>query len=68
MSDGVLTIPQYNDVSQAARTMRNHKIHHLIVTHEKKLVGVLSSFDLLQLVEGRRFEMKNKGTPKKKSR
>lgn len=54
----VYTIPQYNDVHQAARLMRNHHIHHVVVTHEKKVVGILSSFDLLSLVEEHRFVMK----------
>jgi signal-transduction protein with cAMP-binding, CBS, and nucleotidyltransferase domain len=39
--------------------MRNHKIHHLIVTHEQKVVGILSAFDLLKLVENHRFIDKN---------
>ena len=55
----VLTIPQYNDVHHAARLMRNHRIHHVVVTHEKKIVGILSAFDLLKLVEDHRFVMKN---------
>ena len=66
MTEKVYTIPEYEDVSVAARMMRNHKIHHLIVTQEQKLVGVLSSFDLLKLVEGHRFVMKNAPTPKNK--
>ena len=70
MSKEVLTIPKYSGVHIAARIMRNHHIHHLIVTHEKKIVGVLSSFDLLTLVEDHRFVMKNGPTKssKKKSR
>ena len=62
MTTDVKTIPAYNDVSAAARAMRRSKIHHLIVTHEKRVVGVISSFDLLKLVEGRRFVMKNAPT------
>jgi CBS domain-containing protein len=52
----------------AARIMRNHKIHHLMVTDEKKLIGIISSFDLLKLVEGHRFEIKNPATPKSKGK
>ncbi len=66
MTEKVYTIPEYEDVSVAARMMRNHKIHHLIVTQEKKVVGVISSYDLLKLIEGRRFIMKNPPTPKSK--
>ena len=45
MTSDVYTIPRYNDVHHAARLMRNHRIHHVVVTEEKKVVGVLSSFD-----------------------
>ncbi len=66
MTEKVYTIPEYEEVTVAARMMRNHKIHHLIVTREQKVVGVISSFDLLKLVEGHRFVMKNAPTPKSK--
>ena len=62
MSGKVKTIPAYNDVSAAARAMRRSKIHHLVVTHEKRVVGVISSFDLMKLVEDHRFVMKNAPT------
>ncbi len=65
MTEHVYTIPQYNDVHHAARLMRNHKVHHVVVTHEKQIVGILSSFDLLQLVENHRFVAKPGPTPKK---
>ena len=68
MTEEVVTIPQYNDVSQAARTMRRRKIHHLVVTHEKKVVGMISSFDLLRLVEKHRFEKKPAPTRSKKKK
>ncbi len=55
----IYTVPQYADVSLAARIMRNHHIHHVVVTNEKKVVGILSSFDLLKLVQDHRFVMKN---------
>ena len=66
MTGDVVTIPDYEDASVAAKMMRNHKIHHLVVTHEKSVIGIISSFDLLKLVEGRRFVMKNPSTPKTK--
>ena len=71
MTEKVYTIPMYNDVHHAARLMRNHKVHHVVVTHEKKVVGILSSFDLLKLVEDHRFIMKaapSKPTKKKSKR
>lgn len=66
MTKNVLTIPKYSGIHIAARIMRNHHIHHLVVTHEKKIVGVLSSFDLLTLVEKHRFVSKNAPTASKK--
>jgi CBS domain-containing protein len=65
MNVSVRTAPAYNDASVAARIMRKHKIHHVVVTHEKKVVGVISSFDLLKLVEQHRFVMKDAPTKKK---
>lgn len=65
MTSEVYIIPQYNDIHPAARLMRNHKIHH-VVTQEKKVVGVLSSFDLLKLVEQHRFVMKAGPTPSRR--
>jgi len=59
MTDKVYTVPRYDDVSVAARIMRNHKIHRVVVTHEQKVVGVLSAFDLLELVEAHRWVPKN---------
>lgn len=68
MTRDVTVVPAYNDVSIAARIMRKHKIHHVIVTHEKRVVGLISSFDLLKLVEGHRFVAKNAPPAKKSSR
>ncbi len=62
MSKDVKTIPAYNDVSAAARAMWRSRIHHLVVTHEKRVVGVISSFDLLKLVSEHRFVMKSAPT------
>ena len=65
-SDHVYQLPAYNDISVAARVMLKHKIHHILVTHEGKLVGIISSYDLLKLIDGHRFVMKN--PPKSKKR
>jgi len=62
MTEKVYTVPKYEDVSIAARVMRNHKIHRVVVTHEKKVVGILSAFDLLKLVEQHRYVAKNAPT------
>jgi predicted transcriptional regulator len=62
----VYSIPAYSDVHLAARIMRNHAINHLVVSDEKKIVGVLSAHDLLKLVEDHRYVMKNPPTPSNK--
>ena len=62
MTEKVYVVPQYEDAAIAARMMRNHRIHHLVVTHEQQVVGILSSFDLLKLVETHRFVMKGAPT------
>ena len=64
----VYQVPAYNDVSVAAKIMRKHKIHHVVVTHEKEIVGIISSFDLLQLLDSHKFVMKNPPTPSKKKK
>ena len=66
MTEKVYTVPRYEDVSIAARVMRNHKIHHVIVTHEQSVTGVLSAFDLLKLVEDHRYIAKNPPTASKR--
>ena len=68
MTEDVKTVPAYNDVSVAARIMRKHHIHHVVVTHEKRVVGIISSYDLLKLVEGHRFIDKAAPTATKKKR
>ena len=51
----------------AARIMRNHHIHHVVVTEKKKAVGIVSAYDLLRLVEDHRFTAKAAPTAGKKS-
>jgi len=66
MTEKVYSVPQYDEVSTAARVMRNHRIHRVVVTHEQRVVGILSAFDLLKLVEAHRYEEKNAPTPSKR--
>lgn len=65
MAKDVYTVPLYSPIHVAARVMRNHGIHHVVVTHEKKVVGIVSSFDLLKLVEDKRFVAKGATGSKK---
>lgn len=64
----VFQVPAYNDISIAAKVMRKNKIHHLVVTHEGSIVGIISSFDLLQLIDEHRFTMHNPPPESKRSK
>lgn len=68
MIEHVYHVPEYADIHIAARVMKNHKINHLVVTHENKVTGILSSFDLLSLIEEHRFVMKQPPTESKRKR
>jgi CBS domain-containing protein len=52
MSPDVVTIGPYTTVVDAARTMLEHRVHHLVVIERDKVAGVLSSFDLLRHIAG----------------
>lgn len=54
MTKTLVTIRRQTGVATAARLMRKHRIHHIIVTQAGKVVGIVSSFDLLSLLERRR--------------
>jgi len=67
MTRGVRSVARYESPHVAARLMRKNHIHHLVVTHEQRIVGILSSFDLLRLIEDKRFVEKNLPSKPKKS-
>ena len=46
----VLTIARGESANSAAKMMRKHAVHHLVVTEDDKVVGIISSFDLLEAV------------------
>lgn len=66
MATPVFTVPRYDGPHIAARVMRNHHLHHVVVTEGQEVVGILTSFDLLELVEDHRFVAKNGPTPPKR--
>ena len=68
MSLPVYTVPRYDGPHIAARIMRNHHIHHVVVTEHKKAIGIVSAYDLLRLVEDHRFTAKLGPTPSKKAK
>ena len=52
MSRDVHTVSPSTSVVDAARTMRQHHIHHLVVVQRDAVVGMVSSFDLLGVLAG----------------
>ena len=50
MTAAVHTVSPNGDARDAARMMLEHRIHHLVVTHKKRTVGIISSYDLLRVV------------------
>ncbi len=55
MTTNIQTVSADTPAHIAARIMRNHRLHHLLVTEGDHLAGILSSFDLLKLVEDRKL-------------
>lgn len=51
MSEKVIRLSATKPVSEAARLMREHHVHHLVVADKDTVVGILSSYDLLKLIE-----------------
>ena len=51
MSAAVRTMSPLGEARDAARIMRKHHIHHIVVTEDDQVVGIVSSLDLLKLVE-----------------
>ena len=51
MTTGVLTVDPDARIETAARLMRENEMHHLVVLKNDTIVGILSTFDLLYLME-----------------
>jgi len=67
MTRDVVRVSQFAAPQVAAQLMRKHRIHHLIVTNEQRVAGILSSFDLLALLEDKRFTVRGKAQVPKKA-
>ncbi|MGD8331019.1 MAG: CBS domain-containing protein [Acidobacteriota bacterium] len=61
MSREVVTIGQEASVKEAARIMRSNHVHHLLVTSDEEVVGIISSFDLLKVIENNGFRARSSG-------
>jgi CBS domain-containing protein len=53
MSTDVVTVGRHTTIVDAARTMVERRIHHVVVVERNAVVGVLSSFDALRHLAGR---------------
>jgi len=51
MTDGVVTVDVDAPVPAVARTMRENHIHRVLVVDQERLVGIVSTFDLVGLLE-----------------
>lgn len=66
MSSPAITVPVNEGPHVAARIMRNHHVHHIVVVDDHRVVGIVSAYDLLALVEEHRYQAKAAPTPSKK--
>jgi CBS domain-containing protein len=53
MTTDVVTVSPHTNVTDAARTMVEHRVHHLVVTQRNVVLGIVSSFDLMRHLAGR---------------
>jgi CBS domain-containing protein len=51
MTEGALTVGLDTPVSEIARTLREHSIHRVLVAEDGRLLGIVSAFDLIALLE-----------------
>jgi len=51
MQTALVTVGEETPVFEVARTMREQRIHRVLVVRDGELVGIVSSFDLLSLLE-----------------
>ncbi len=51
MTKGVVSVSPDASAAEVARTLRKNRLHHLFVIEDGALRGVVSTYDLLQLVE-----------------
>jgi CBS domain-containing protein len=56
MTRGGITVAPETPVGDVAALMRRHRIHRVLVVEREVLVGILTTFDLIQVLE--------KGTPR----
>jgi CBS domain-containing protein len=55
MTHGVYVIDPESTAQEAAKMMLNHRIHHLLVIEETRIIGMLSSLDFVSLIASQGF-------------
>lgn len=51
MTTSLVTVPPDASVAEVARTLRTNHVHRVLVVEGKRLQGIISSFDLVSLLE-----------------
>jgi len=51
MSDAVVSVGPETSVPEVAKTLRENRIHRVLVVKEDSLMGIVSSFDLIRVLE-----------------
>ncbi len=51
MTEEVVTVPADAPIAEVARTLRRQHVHRVLVVEDGRLAGILSSFDLISLLE-----------------
>lgn len=54
MSEGVVSVSADASAAAVAHTLRENRVHHVFVVEKEILVGVISAYDLLELIERRK--------------
>jgi len=51
MTENVVSVPPETPVPDVARILRENKIHRVLVVNKETLLGIITSFDLIRLLE-----------------
>jgi CBS domain-containing protein len=51
MTESVVTVEADSGIPEIARAMREHQVHRVLVVEQGELCGIISSFDLIEVLE-----------------
>jgi len=63
MTNEVVAVPPDASLETVCRVMTDRRIHRVFVTEERRLIGVISSFDVVRHVAGRSPERQRRTGP-----